>query len=508
MKGEDNRMSLPSSSNSTTTSTATSTTSTTATSTTSKASLLSAAPTTIVTMVQTDEASVATVLPTSERSIRFRMPTGDIIHHRVNLASTTIRQLKELLATDTIPASRMRLIRGGQVLQDETDTLEKYQFTDKDTIYVVRGAQNETPAITPEALSRVDSQSDQSSPFGMSNDPMGGLMESPLMKNLMSDSNFMREMIVNHPDMKRLAEENLEVAHMLQHPELFETIVAAQKPQIMREMLRNNDRALSNIEAMPGGFNHLRQMYEGVQEPLMEAERPKNESTDAMNRAFAMRFNIRPNTTQESDEPNANALPNPWRPPHHSTLQPRSIAARDLMPLPFESNFRPRLTTQPMELPRAPRSIFRTQHPFASLRSPQRLGSSTSNTATTTTNNNNNNTNDNNNPPPSFLQAILASHRNVPNLRATSTNETSIPATTSTATNTVIQPSTRYPEQLEKMRSMGFTDDEKNTRALSLTGGDLNGAVEWLVNYGNGSSNSSNNNNSSSSGNANTSRGE
>jgi hypothetical protein len=55
------------------------------------------------------------------------MPTGDIIHRRVNLASTTIRQLKELLATDTIPASRMRLVRGGQVLQDETDTLEKYR---------------------------------------------------------------------------------------------------------------------------------------------------------------------------------------------------------------------------------------------------------------------------------------------------------------------------------------------------------------------------------------------
>jgi hypothetical protein len=114
----------------------------------------------------------------------------------------------------------------------------------------VRGAQNGTPAITPEALSRVDSQTDQSSPFGMSNDPMSGLMESPFMKvginynssssqavfnigkelsftnqihqNLMSDSNFMREMIVNHPDMKKLAEENLEVAHMLQHPELFE----------------------------------------------------------------------------------------------------------------------------------------------------------------------------------------------------------------------------------------------------------------------------------------------
>lgn len=33
----------------------------------------------------------------------------------------------------------------------------------------------------------------------------------------------------------------------------------------MREYMRNNDRALSNIEALPGGFNALRQLYENVQ---------------------------------------------------------------------------------------------------------------------------------------------------------------------------------------------------------------------------------------------------
>ena len=37
------------------------------------------------------------------------------------------------------------------------------------------------------------------------------------------------------------------------------------------QMMRNQDRALSNIEAMPGGFNMLRQMHNDVQEPLMQA---------------------------------------------------------------------------------------------------------------------------------------------------------------------------------------------------------------------------------------------
>jgi hypothetical protein len=39
----------------------------------------------------------------------------------------------------------------------------------------------------------------------------------------------------------------------------------------MREMMRNTDRAMSNIEASPEGFNMLRRMYETVQEPLLNA---------------------------------------------------------------------------------------------------------------------------------------------------------------------------------------------------------------------------------------------
>ena len=35
----------------------------------------------------------------------------------------------------------------------------------------------------------------------------------------------------------------------------------------MREAMRNNDRAFSNIESHPEGFNMLRRMYENVQVP-------------------------------------------------------------------------------------------------------------------------------------------------------------------------------------------------------------------------------------------------
>jgi len=45
----------------------------------------------------------------------------------------------------------------------------------------------------------------------------------------------------------------------------------ARNPNMMREMQRNTDRAMQNIEMLPEGFNHLRRMYTNIQEPMMEA---------------------------------------------------------------------------------------------------------------------------------------------------------------------------------------------------------------------------------------------
>jgi hypothetical protein len=53
---------------------------------------------------------------------------------------------------------------------------------------------------------------------------------------------------------------------------------AARNPELMREMMRGNDRALSNIEAMPGGFNALSRMYHQVCS-LCLASRPCTDSS-------------------------------------------------------------------------------------------------------------------------------------------------------------------------------------------------------------------------------------
>ena len=74
----------------------------------------------------------------------------------------------------------------------------------------------------------------------------------------------------------------------------------------MREAMRHQDMAMSQLENHPEGYNALRRMYEDVQEPMMQAQQ----------QAFSMGSNTNNDSgitnTPSSSSPNASALPNPW----------------------------------------------------------------------------------------------------------------------------------------------------------------------------------------------------
>lgn len=82
----------------------------------------------------------------------------------------------------------------------------------------------------------------------------------------------------------------------------------------MREMQRNNDRALSNIEAIPGGFNHLRRMYNTFQSPMESAlsRGGSSASDEANNQRLARELNVE---SVPENSLNTQALPNPWAAP-------------------------------------------------------------------------------------------------------------------------------------------------------------------------------------------------
>lgn len=69
-----------------------------------------------------------------------------------------------------------------------------------------------------------------------------------------------------------LIQRNPEVGHTLNNPTLLrELMEIARDPAMMQEMIRNYDRALANLESVPGGMNHLQRIFRDIHEPLMDA---------------------------------------------------------------------------------------------------------------------------------------------------------------------------------------------------------------------------------------------
>ncbi|XP_053134446.1 ubiquilin-4 [Hemicordylus capensis] len=153
----------------------------------------------------------------------------------------------------------------------------------------------------------------------MSNPEMlSQIMENPLVQSMMSNPDFMRQMIMANPQMQQLMERNPEISHMLNNPELMrQTMELARNPAMMQEMMRNQDRALSNLESIPGGYNALRRMYTDIQEPMFSAAREQfgNNPFSAL-AGSSDTSNAQPLRT-ENREP----LPNPWSPSPTSQSQ-------------------------------------------------------------------------------------------------------------------------------------------------------------------------------------------
>lgn len=64
----------------------------------------------------------------------------------------------------------------------------------------------------------------------------------------------------------------------------------ARNPAMMQEMMRNQDRALSNLESIPGGYNALRRMYTDIQEPMFSAAREQVLKKKLMSKKFFLNF--------------------------------------------------------------------------------------------------------------------------------------------------------------------------------------------------------------------------
>ncbi|RWW42551.1 hypothetical protein BHE74_00051897 [Ensete ventricosum] len=289
---------------------------------------------------------------------------------------------------------------------------------------------------------------------------MREIMNMPAVQSLINNPDLIRGMIMNNPQMREIIDRNPEFAHILNDPStLRQSLEVMRNPELMRELMRNTDRAMSNIESSPEGFNMLRRMYETVQEPFLNATTAAGEMGNDLgqnpfvallgNQGSTQAGNQRPgqsgtgsDVATESAAPNSNPLPNPWSSTGklfcilHMVLSPQ---LRGLL----GSN------SQLSDMLQNPELIRQ-------LTSPETM---------------------------QFLLPVcsnfyLFNNHFYPRLFGSSQDSKE---QNQTSDGTAVPPEERYATQLTQLREMGFFDTQENIRALSATAGNIHAAVEWLL---------------------------
>ncbi len=134
---------------------------------------------------------------------------------------------------------------------------------------------------------------------------MRTILDNPLVQQMMNNPETLRSLITSNPQMQDLMQRNPEISHMLNNPELLrQTMELARNPSMLQELMRSHDRAMSNLESVPGGYNALTRIYRDIQEPMLNAAAGSNPFSGLVDNGSG-------NNPQQGSE-NREPLPNPW----------------------------------------------------------------------------------------------------------------------------------------------------------------------------------------------------
>ncbi|GAB1292454.1 Ubiquilin-3 [Apodemus speciosus] len=136
------------------------------------------------------------------------------------------------------------------------------------------------------------------------------LVDDPFIQGLLSNTGLVRQLVLDNPHMQQLIQQNPEIGHILNNPEIMrQTMEFLRNPSMMQEMMRSQDRALSNLESIPGGYNVLRTMYTDIMDPMLNAVQ---EQFGGNPFATATTSSTTSTSSQPSRTENCDPLPNPW----------------------------------------------------------------------------------------------------------------------------------------------------------------------------------------------------
>merc|ERR1740123_2217780 len=174
-----------------------------------------------------------------------------------------------------------------------------------------------------DAMQQVMAQSQQM--LAQNPEMMQQMLQNPMVQQMMSDPEMMRSMIRMNPQLNQLMERQPEIARLLEDPEVLQqSMRMAANPSLMREMTRNADRAIGQLDVMPGGHNALVRAHEEIADPLFDAlagGTATSEDTATPASGYA---------AQTEGRPTNEALPNPWGPSAPSPNVPVPASASTL----------------------------------------------------------------------------------------------------------------------------------------------------------------------------------
>eukprot|EP00889_Picochlorum_renovo_P002604 jgi/Picre1/29634/NNA_005017.t1 len=216
------------------------------------------------------------------------------------------KQIAEKLA---ISEDCIKLIHKGHFLKDGMD-IENCGLSDGSVVHMMKSKGQVLPHTADDSPENAGSQQTEEQLRQAGGSQRKVTTNIPVIDNLM-------ERLGPGNRVERMMDANPEIIALLKNPEQMQEMMnIAINPELRLEYMRNMDRALSNIEAIPGGYNALASMMmSDVSEAPESSEGISNERQNSKN-PFLRLF-------KQTGSVNENPIPNPWRSPSAPTVSAR-----------------------------------------------------------------------------------------------------------------------------------------------------------------------------------------
>mmetsp|Transcript_22816 Transcript_22816/g.53303 ORF Transcript_22816/g.53303 Transcript_22816/m.53303 type:complete len:450 (+) Transcript_22816:67-1416(+) len=210
--------------------------------------------------------------------ITVKLPDGGLVHLDVD-NKTRVEEFRTIIAPKVgIKRHRQRLVFAGKLLQDGR-TLEAYGIERNSTIHLLHGPSAEADSPGGVDIIQIPKELAVLQRHVLNNpDILQQMLESPAMQNLLNDHELLRSLLKMDPRLSKLLDGSPDLREMLDDKDFMnQASDALRNPVHVRDILRSSDRAMAHLEEkLPqGGFEVYAEMCSDINRPLQDPEYAK-----------------------------------------------------------------------------------------------------------------------------------------------------------------------------------------------------------------------------------------